>query len=135
GSTEATKPYAHRAKTVCPLPSEKYPSHGEPGIQLPTTTAASVKAAPISDASTVFPGRRRYMYQPTNRAMGMVQAMVKTPHEEPGTSCTLLGGMTSTLSAAGVRGVSAGTCTEKPSGRVCGGSAEVYWIVQPPGNL
>ncbi len=28
------------------------------------------------------------MYKPTNRAMGMVQAMVKMPHDEPGTSCT-----------------------------------------------
>ncbi len=28
------------------------------------------------------------MYSPTNRAIGMVQAMVNVPHELPGTTCT-----------------------------------------------
>ena len=31
------------------------------------------------DASLIFPGRRRSMYSPTNRAMGTVAAMEKVP--------------------------------------------------------
>src|SRR5437764_262600 len=52
----------------------------------PATVAASTPAAPTSDASTTFPLRNRYMYQPTNSAIGIVQAMVNVPHELPGTS-------------------------------------------------
>ena len=40
------------------------------------------------DASTVRPGRILYMYRPTNSAIGIVQAMVNVPHDEPGTSRT-----------------------------------------------
>ena len=42
-----------------------------------------------------FPLRRRYMYQPTKSAMGIVQAMVKVPHELPGTSRRACSGRTS----------------------------------------
>src|SRR5947209_1759916 len=56
------------------------------GIHAPATVAASTPAAPTSDASTTFPLRNRYMYQPTNSAIGIVQAMVNVPHELPGTS-------------------------------------------------
>src|SRR3954447_23393095 len=65
---------------------EKKASDDEPGIEAPATVAASTATAPTSDASTTFPLRKRYMYQPTNRAIGMVQAMGNAPHELPGTS-------------------------------------------------
>ena len=39
------------------------------------------------DASTTRPGRMLYIHKPTNRAIGMVQAMVNVPQEEPGTVC------------------------------------------------
>ncbi len=55
-------------------------------IQAPANVAASTHAAPISDASRTFPCRNRYMYQPTNSAIGMVAAIVNVPHELPGTS-------------------------------------------------
>ena len=46
------------------------------------------------EASTTFPLRRRYMYQPTKRAIGIVQAIVKVPHDEPGTSRRACSGST-----------------------------------------
>src|SRR4051794_41859378 len=42
----------------------------------------------MSDASTTRPFRILYMYRPTNSAIGMVQAMVNVPQDEPGTSRT-----------------------------------------------
>ena len=33
----------------------------------------------MAEASPTLPGRRRFMYQPTSRAAGMVAAMVKVP--------------------------------------------------------
>src|SRR3954447_12607044 len=65
---------------------ENRASDGEPGIEAPATVAASTATAPTSEASTTFPLRKRYMYQPTNRAIGMVQAIVNVPQELPGTS-------------------------------------------------
>src|SRR4051794_6425604 len=56
------------------------------GTQAPAIVAASTPAAPTSEASTTLPLRNRYMYQPTNSAIGIVQAMVNVPHELPGTS-------------------------------------------------
>ncbi len=35
----------------------------------------------MSDASTTFPLRMRYMHRPTNSAIGIVQAMVNVPHD------------------------------------------------------
>ena len=40
------------------------------------------------DASITRPGRILYMYRPTNSAIGIVQAMVNVPQEEPGTRRT-----------------------------------------------
>src|SRR5436309_1219211 len=65
--------------------SKKGPSL-DPGIAAPATVAASTPTAPTSEASTTRPLRNRYMYQPTNSAIGIVQAMVNVPHELPGTS-------------------------------------------------
>ncbi len=67
--------------------SEKNRSSGEPGTQCPATTAASVRATPMTDASTTRPGRMRYIHSPTSSAIGIVQAMVNVPHELPGTTC------------------------------------------------
>ncbi len=61
----------------------------DPGAIIPPMkVAARVRAAPMSDASTTFPGRILYMYRPTNKAMGIVQAMVNVPQYEPGTRRT-----------------------------------------------
>src|SRR4051794_24946089 len=68
------------------LESEKYGSRLEPGIDAPAIVAASTPAAPSNEASTTFPLRNRYMYQPTARAIGTVQAIVNVPQELPGTS-------------------------------------------------
>ncbi len=38
----------------------------------------------MSDASPMRPLRMRYIHRPTNSAMGMVQAMVNRPQDEPG---------------------------------------------------
>src|SRR6516164_6881402 len=73
-----------RAQTVPSLDRENAPSNGEPGIQLPATVAASTATAPMIDASTTLPLRSRYMYRPTNRAIGIVQAIVNVPQELPG---------------------------------------------------
>ena len=68
--------------------SEKYGSSGEPGNPVARRRPPpSVSAPPMSDASTTLPLRMRYMYRPTNRAIGIVQAMVNVPHELPGTTC------------------------------------------------
>ena len=56
----------------------------------------------MSDASTTFPLRNRYMYQPTNSAIGIVQAIVNVPHELPGTSRRASSGRTQPC-AVGVR--------------------------------
>ena len=48
----------------------------------------------MSDASRIFPLRKRYMYQPTKSAIGIVQAIVNVPHELPGTSRTASSGRT-----------------------------------------
>src|SRR5439155_25781860 len=65
----------------------------------PTNVATSVSAPPMSDASTIRPLRILYMYRPTNRAMGMVQAIVNVPHDEPGTRRTAPGGNLAALPA------------------------------------
>src|SRR3954463_8405873 len=57
-----------------------------PGMYAPATVAARTPTAPSSDASTTFPLRNRYMYQPTSNAIGIVQAIVNVPHELPRTS-------------------------------------------------
>jgi hypothetical protein len=46
------------------------------------------------EASTTFPFRNRYMYQPTSSAIGIVQAIVNVPQELPGTSRLAPAGMT-----------------------------------------
>src|SRR2546423_217737 len=50
----------------------------------PRNVAPSVSAPPMIDASTMRPGRILYMYNPTNSAMGIVQAIVKVPQLLPG---------------------------------------------------
>src|SRR4051812_15743298 len=59
----------------------------------PRNTAPSVNAAPTSDASTTLPGRSLYIHRPTSRAIGIVQAMVNVPQEEPETRRTEPGGI------------------------------------------
>src|SRR5690348_13225257 len=81
------KPYRQSASTVCSRVRENNHSTDDPGTQCPTTTAASTRAPPITDASATRPGRMRYIHRPTNRAIGTVQAMVNVPHELPGTIC------------------------------------------------
>src|SRR3954453_19806489 len=58
----------------------------------PRNTAPSVRAAPTSDASTTLPGRSLYIHRPTSKAMGIVQAIVNVPHDEPGTRRTASAG-------------------------------------------
>src|SRR5436309_4176320 len=76
----------HSARIVWSRLRENQPSSGEPGTQLPTTTAPMVSTPPMSDASTTFPGRMRYIHRPVKSAIGIVQAMVNVPHDEPGTT-------------------------------------------------
>ena len=58
----------------------------------------------MNDASTTRPGRILYMYSPTNSAIGIVQAMVKVPQEEPGTRRTAPAGSVA-VSPVQARGV------------------------------
>src|SRR5476651_435441 len=109
---------------VASLLREKYGSKTEPGIKLPAMVAAKTPTPPMRDASTTWPLRILYIHRPTNRAIGMVQAIVNVPQELPGTSCadfvgtvnsTLLGGL-----ATGVKrtAVVPGTLTWNFSGRI-----------------
>src|SRR3954471_10203308 len=77
----------------------------------PRNTAPSVRAAPTIDASTTLPGRRRYIHRPTSRAMGIVQAMVNVPQDEPETRRTAPGGMAASTTPAS-------SDAAPPSGRV-----------------
>src|SRR4051794_18331588 len=63
----------------------------------PRNTAPSVNAAPTIDASTTLPGRSRYIHRPTSRAMGIVQAIVNVPQDEPGTRRTDPAGMAASV--------------------------------------
>src|SRR6266849_10938481 len=96
--------------------SEKIDSSDDPGIHRPTTVAATTPTAPIRDASTTCPRRILYMYRPTKKAIGMVQAMVNVPQDDPGTTCLHLAGSVTTPST-GISGVSAGTRTTNCSER------------------
>src|SRR5262249_9441874 len=122
--------------SVCVLVSEKNGASGEPGIQLPAITAASVARAPISDASTTRPLRILYMYSPTNSAIGMVQAMVNVPQLLPGTTCTLPGGRATTVPGHGTsRAAVSGSCTSNASGRSAGLLSLVYCTLHPAGKV
>src|SRR5713226_4053134 len=66
--------------------SENIEANCEPGIQLPTITAARTARTPISVASPILPLRIRYIQRPMKSPMGMVQAIVKVPQELPGTN-------------------------------------------------
>ena len=92
GRTAATNPYTPRATMVWSRVSENHAAIADRDTGSPTTTAASVSTPPMSDASTTFPGRTRYIHSPTSRAIGMVAAMVNVPHELPGITCTLPAG-------------------------------------------
>jgi hypothetical protein len=46
----------------------------------PATSASRSSATPMAEASSTRPGRRTFIHQPISRAMGIVQAMVKSPH-------------------------------------------------------
>src|SRR6476469_438013 len=74
---------------VCSLESEKNGSSGEPCTQLPATVAKRTPTAPMADASTTRPLRNLYIQKLTKSAIGIVQAMVKVPHELPGSTWTL----------------------------------------------
>src|SRR3954467_2986986 len=87
------KPYTAIAQMTClSVRLNAWPS-AVSLIQPPRKTAPSVRVAPTIDASTVFPGRSLYIHRPTSRAIGIVQAMVNVPQEEPGTMRSDLGGM------------------------------------------
>src|SRR5436309_699302 len=109
------KPYAARAKVVQFFDRLNTSRSGECGIQLPATVAARTSAAPISDASTTRPLRMRYMYKPTNSAIGIVQAMVNVPHELPAMINRVLSGKVMTPSCEGDSSLSLGSCTENAS--------------------
>src|SRR5262245_61540653 len=79
---------------VVSRPHKKTGSNAEPGIHAPATVAANTPAAPISDASRTFPLRIRYIHRATKRAIGIVQTIVKAPHELPGIFWTLDGTVT-----------------------------------------
>src|SRR5262249_21701154 len=96
--------------------SEKNRSHIDPGIQWPAMVTAIVAAAPISDASRIFPRRNLYIYRPTNSAIGIVQAIVNVPHELPGTANTAPAGNVTRPSTA-VNDSDAGTDIWNDSGR------------------
>ncbi len=83
------------------------------------------------EASTTCPLRSTYMYQPTNKAIGTVQAMVNVPHELPATACMAPAGSVIVRSAAGANGLTSGVSsaprslvTVKPSLR----STSVGWL-------
>src|SRR5262245_13342741 len=109
------------ARTVASLFSEKMPRRtAESATQRPATVAASTPAAPINDASTTRPLRILYIYRPTNKAMGIVQAIVNVPQELPGTSSTASAGSAIVHFASGASGccVDVGTLRTKDSGRM-----------------
>ena len=68
--------------------SEKYRSSGEPGIQLPGDDGRERQHAADERRLDDAPLRMRYIHRPTNRAIGIVQAMVNVPQELPGTTWT-----------------------------------------------
>jgi hypothetical protein len=63
-------------------------STGEAATQRPATSARSSSTSPMTDASMVRPGRMTRIQKPISIAMGMVQAMVKTPHGLPRSAFT-----------------------------------------------
>src|SRR5262249_45378440 len=96
--------------------SRKNGSSREPGIKAPANVAASTAAAPRSDASRILPLRRRYMYQPTKRAIGIVQAMVNVPQELPGTRRRVSGGSSKPFAVGSdLNGAPGGIARLKPS--------------------
>ena len=51
-----------------------------PPPSCPPTSAASSSTTPTAEASSVRPGRQTFIQKPIRIAIGMVQAMVNTPH-------------------------------------------------------
>lgn len=108
---------------------------------MPATVTASVAAAPMREASKIFPRRSLYMYKPTNNAMGIVQAIVKVPQELPGTACLMPEGRTS-LSPEVSKGCA---LVEEVSGDLARvilkdslrmmGAVSAYWIWVPGGTV
>src|SRR5262249_5787779 len=104
----------------------------------PSTTAPSVSAPPITEASITCPLRMRYIQRPTKSAMGIVQAMVNVPQLLPGMTWTLpLGNVMVTGASAGPGPISplgTGTRTRNGSGRLLSTAELGYRTVQLGGN-
>ena len=47
------------------------------------------------------PGRSLCIHRPTSKAIGIVQAMVNAPHDDPGTTCLVPAGSVSVGPSAG----------------------------------
>src|SRR2546425_928652 len=60
----------------------------------PATSASSNNNAPTIDASPTLPGRQRFIHQPMSRAMGMVQAIVNSPHGDARSAFTTINAST-----------------------------------------
>src|SRR6266478_2969756 len=105
---------------------EKNGSSTEPGIQLPTMTAARTATTPNADAWAMPPPfRTLVMYHPMARPIGIVQAIVKVPHELPGTSSNDPGGRSIALVSSAFADHSAGVSIKNASDRGVGGAEAV----------
>ena len=60
----------------------------------PPTSAISNNSAPMIDASPTFPGRQRFIHQPISKAMGIVQAIVNSPHGDARSALTTINAST-----------------------------------------
>src|SRR4051812_45651595 len=91
------KPYAAIDQTTVVSFSAKTWPQEELATKPPMKVASSVSSPPTIEASTTFPGRILYIHKPTSSAMGIVQAMVKVPQDEPGTRRTAPTGTTPSI--------------------------------------
>ena len=65
---------------VGPLQVNSGASVGEADTYRPPTSASSSSTTPTTEASIVAPGRHTFIQNPISTAIGIVQAMVNTPH-------------------------------------------------------
>ncbi len=61
---------------------------GESGMYFPKITAADKSSTPIIVASATRPLRNLNIHTPMKRAMGMVEAIVKVPHDDSASAFT-----------------------------------------------
>ena len=60
----------------------------------PATSAISNSSAPTIDASPTLPERQRFIHQPMSSAIGIVQAIVNSPHGEARSALTTINAST-----------------------------------------